>query len=123
MRIEFGTRRVYLQASDSVTAADIAAARTRRMEFDVLEFEQLVDLRDATFGLTVNDLPDLANAYREALGGRRQGRIALVVGTDVAYGALRDLESRLEFLGSAVKAFRTVEEADRWLSRPPAPQS
>jgi len=82
-----------------------------------LTFRQLCDMRQATeLHLSAAFLKELASRSIFAPGTRR----AFVAPNDLHYGLSRMLQTFCEHEGSEVGVFRSMEEAEAWLSLPPA---
>ncbi len=105
---------VFTQAYDVLTEDEILDLRNRVMahpEFDS-SFNQLSDYSNVTkFEISNNFLIQYAQLKYFGKNSKR----AFVASSDLVFGSVRTYQAWHESLPSEVKAFRTIDEARKWL--------
>jgi len=110
-------RRVIVTATGSMTLRELTQATATVRVGDVVRYGILIDLTNASVPLTAGEVDWMVNytaALRRVSGPR--GAVAMVTPRDADYGMWRMFEIRAENADlDAIRAFRTVQEATRWL--------
>jgi len=110
------TRRILAVATRTVTLDEYLAHVDARVAAGVLAYDQLLDMRAATFGFGTAALEPILAAIRAGRKGIPQGNTAIVAVDDPTYWFARQLCSCAELLGYRAERFRSVAEAEEWLT-------
>jgi hypothetical protein len=88
-----------------------------RSASDVVDFDQLLDLRRAAIWLDHESIVEWLRAEQLALGSRPAGRVAMVMPPGVHSDALaREIQAELGRVLVESAVFADVAEADAWLT-------
>jgi hypothetical protein len=117
LSIDQARRRIRVTATERVCRADIARNLSERVASDVVAFDQIWDVREATWDISLGDLQSIAQDYRAALAGEPPGLLVMVASSDEQFGTLRQQEAYLRYHGREVTVCRSMEEAEAWLDR------
>ena len=109
-------RRDWLRVvADGVITADAIRDHLDRERADgALGAPELIDARGATPDVSTSEVRALVDVLGGLAHSGALGPTAVVVATDYAYGMLRMLEILADGV-AAVRPFRDVDEAQRWL--------
>ena len=121
MSIAFTVRRSALRVSavawGPISSLDFHEYVRARSASDVVDFDQLLDLRRAALWLDRESIVDWLRAEQQALGSRPAGRVAMVMPPGVHSDALaRDIQEELSRVLVESAVFEDVAEADAWLT-------
>ena len=109
-------RRLFTRASGPVTFAEIREHLQAERVDRYLGSDEVIDGREATVAFSQQEVRQVVDLLRE-LGAREAlGPTAVVVSSDVAYGVMRMVEALISDV-CAVKPFRDMAEAERWLAQ------
>ena len=100
----------------TLTVEDLIAHALARAAAGVLPSPQVLDAREARFGITTEDVKRIAAVAKEL---RRRGPIgpsALVASEDYAYGMARMFATYDTQNHGSFAVFRTMAEAEAWLA-------
>ena len=107
----------------STTIDEIHGALKSFWEAHELTLDLLWDTRSASLkNLRISDVESivmLIHQYRNRFNERKSGKAAIVASTDLQYGLSRTLEIlfEIENFPNKLQSFRTMEEANQWLSQ------
>jgi len=107
--------RITATASGPVTFDDIRHHLETERAARGLTLPELIDGRGAVPVFTSDDVRRVVDWLRAAAKTSALGPTAVVVGSDVGYGMMRMLEILLDDTAE-VRPFRTVDEANTWLT-------
>ena len=96
---------------------DLLDSVMRMRSLGIWNYSVLVDAREATTDLTPASAQQLVSRIVGLGNGADRGPIAVVAGNEVTFGMVRMFTGLATPLGMRVRAFRKVEEAERWLDQ------
>ena len=116
-------RRIAAMAEGLVTHPEIVAHLRRERDEGILPLFELVDASTATTDLTPEEVRQIVDYLRELGRDSALGPVAVLVGSEMAYGMIRMLGIMGEDVCN-IRPFRDQAEAERWLdsiaaARPP----
>jgi hypothetical protein len=115
MTLDHAHRRVVVRAEGPITLADIHAHIEDERLASGLPYEELIDARGYHPAFSSADVREIVADLRHLAEHGSLGPTAVVADSDVGYGMLRMLEMLVEDV-CAIRPFRGLEEAERWLS-------
>lgn len=116
MDVDHARRRVYTRAWGSVTYDEVQAHLSEEARKQGLGYPELVDATGATTALTSGQIRELVRRTHALLRRGPFGPTAIAATHDVLYGMARMYEILAGDDGVSVGVFRTVADAERWLS-------
>ncbi len=121
-KFDHQARHVYARAEGRITLEEIRDHLEEEREEPGLAFSELIDARGSVPAFAPADVRVLV-AWLRWLGERtRLGPTAVVVDSDLEFGMVRMIEILVEDV-CQVKPFRSMEEAERWLTEVSPDQS
>ena len=115
-KFDHESRHVYARAEGRISLEEIRDHLEEEREEPGLAFSELIDARGSIPDFSPADVRVLV-AWLRWLGERtRLGPTAVVVDSDLEFGMVRMIEILVEDV-CQVKPFRSVEEAERWLTQ------
>jgi len=107
--------RVVLSRGDgSISASDLLNHLSLLGASGVQAFDQLLDLRGASLGLTYEDARDVVYQQHLELAGRRGGVTVIVADSTTTFGSARILEALMSFQGFRYVVFDDLSAAQRY---------
>jgi hypothetical protein len=122
-QIDGANRLIHTKCIRPLTAAEVID-HFRLLEQDPScpdRLDVLLEVRDGISVPSSGDLRAVTSAIGRVRGRVQFGICAIVAGTDVLYGMMRMFEVFAEQHFSKTRAFRTVREAEAWLSAQRSP--
>jgi hypothetical protein len=116
IEVDHARRRVFTRARGNITYDEIRAHLSDQARLQGLAYPELVDATGATTDLTSKEVRELVTRTRDLLRHGPLGPTAIVATHDVLYGMARMYEILAGDDGVAVGVFRSVADAERWLS-------
>ena len=112
-------REMYATAVGAITIDDIRTHLTEERRDGGLSYPELIEASGATVAFSTEGVLNTVEILRALSLEGTLGPTAIVVGNEAAYGMVRMLETHLDGI-CQVRPFRTLEEAQSWLSNIPA---
>ena len=104
-------------ADGPITLQDVRRHLEEERREAGLSYAELIDARGAIPSVSPADVRSLVGLLRDLASTQPLGPTAVIVSTDYAYGVMRMLSMLVEDI-CAVRPFRSIQEAERWLQSP-----
>ena len=104
-------------ASGTIVLADVRQHLVDERRDAGLSYPELIDARGVTIVFSPADVRTVVELLRDLGAHQTLGPTAILVSTDYVYGMLRMLEVLVEDV-CAVRPFRELSDAERWLQNP-----
>jgi len=114
--INHAERRIDSVALGRVTSEDVDQHLKLERHFNGLLYPEIIDARAANVDFTSDEVRTIVALVREMSVENKFGPTAVIVSTDVEFGAIRMLETLLDDV-AAVSPCRSEAEARAWLSQ------
>jgi hypothetical protein len=111
-------RRLFVVADGVITLDELRAHIVSERSDGALPYRELIDARTAIPDVSPADVREIVGLLHDSARTAGLGPTAVVVSSDYAYGMLRMLEILAEGI-AAVRPFRDMAEAERWLASAP----
>lgn len=114
--VDHRRQRIHAVASGPVNVADVAAYIAARVKDGVYDYDQLVDVSDASVEVASHDALNMVRQARVHLAKRPIPFAAIVAKPGTAtYGLVRQFATLLDFDGSSVHIADSAAAAAAWL--------
>src|SRR5688572_6759514 len=111
-------QRVHAVASGSLSIADLGTYIAARVRDGVYDYDQLIDLSEATLDVVSHDVLNLVRRARPNLHEKPTPFTAIVARQGTAtYGLARQLSTLFDFDGASVYIAESLKEASAWLDQ------
>jgi hypothetical protein len=116
--VDHRRQRVQAVASGSLSIADLAAYIAARVRDGVYDYDQLIDLSEATLDVMSHDVLSLVRQARPNLHKKPIPFTAIAARQGTAtYGLARQLSTLFDFDGASVHIAGSFDEANAWLDQ------
>ena len=116
--VDHRRQRVHAAASGSLSIADLGAYIAARVRDGVYDYDQLIDLSEATLEVVSQDVLQMVRQARPNLATKPIPFTAIVARQGTAtYGLARQLSTLFDFDGASVHIAESLKEASAWLDQ------